>query len=565
MSLFKGTRRSTKWIIIFLLGFINICLLTGAYLYYLSVKERILYERSDDLQTITTLKINQIEQWFNERLSELKYFPANKNFVFHTKKLIVEKNDIKLQNYFLSRFQRLRDNHKYKNILITSLNGRVLFTLDSTQKKVDSFNQKFLRRENKSKEIWFTDFYYCKYHNEIHYDILSPVIDENSSIIAYVIFKVNPNDYLYPLIQEWPVPSKSAETLIFRKGKDRIILLNKLRYIDNSKLSFSIPLSRKDILAVKGALGESGIIEGKDYRNVDVIGDICHIPGTDWYMIAKMDMSDIYNELGYVTILFIIIIVFVILLIGSGIIYIYKYRQSNLYKEMYLKEKILNETTEEFGTSLYSIGDGVITTDISGQIVRMNPVAESLTGWKENEAKGLHINKVFNIIDEKSGDKIEFPVQIIAENSFTKRSTTNTLLISRSKRQIPVVFSISSIKNGKNKINGTVLVFMDESKKRITKNLLMESEARFSSIFHNSPIGISISELDGKMIDVNDLFLESTGYSRDEIIGKTPLEIGFYRNTEDREKLVGAILKDGYVPKMEIDFRMKSGEIKTCL
>ena len=66
------------------------------------------------------------------------------------------------------------------------------------------------------------------------------------------------------------------------------------------------------------------------------------------------------------------------------------------------------------------------------------------------------------------------------------------------------------------------------------------------------------------MIDVNDIFLETTGYSRDEIIGKTPLELGLYRNPQDREKFVGALLRDGHIPKMEIDFKMKSGEIKTC-
>ncbi len=90
------------------------------------------------------------------------------------------------------------------------------------------------------------------------------------------------------------------------------------------------------------------------------------------------------------------------------------------------------------------------------------------------------------------------------------------------------------------------------------------NEASFSSIFHHSPIGIAITNLDGAMIDVNDIFLGTTGYSRDEIIGKTPLELDLYKNPKDREKFVGALLRDGHIPKMEIDFKMKSGEIKTC-
>ncbi|MFZ0454355.1 MAG: PAS domain S-box protein [Ignavibacteriaceae bacterium] len=564
MSLLNGSGQLKKWYIIFLPVFFSLCLFTGFYLYYNSVKDGIIGERTDDLQTIAIFKINQIEKWLNVRLSEAKYFPVNNSFAFHTKKLLINKNNIESQKYFFNRFQRLRDGHNYKNVLIVSLNGNILFSLEPAEKKVDSMIRKFLPGENADKQIRLTDFYYCPYHNEIHYDILSPVIDDSSSLIAYLIFRVDPNDYLYPLIQEWPVPGKTGETVIFRTYNQRIIFLSKLRYADNSRLSFSIPFSKKNMLAVKGAAGKYGVFDGKDYNNKDVIGNISRVAGTEWYMAVKMDKDEIYNKLGDVKVLLTIILFFLVLLIGSGIVLIYKYRQSNLYKEKYLKEKVLKETLQELKTTLYSIGDGVITTDISGQIVRMNPVAENLTGWKENESKGIPLSKVFNIVDGKSGNKIDIPFQKTQYNGFSKRLNNSTLLISKSSMQIPVSFSCSPITNGKNKINGSILVFVDESKERTSKNLLRESEARFSSIFHNSPIGISITGLDGVMIDVNDLFLETTGYSRQEIIGKTPLEIGLYKNSTDREKFVGAILRDGYVPKMEIDFRMKSGEIKNC-
>ncbi|MEJ2614661.1 MAG: PAS domain S-box protein [Ignavibacteriaceae bacterium] len=293
-------------------------------------------------------------------------------------------------------------------------------------------------------------------------------------------------------------------------------------------------------------------------------GFICIFLMAGTYLFFTSDKSEIYDKLEPVIFLLTILLIFFVLLIGSGIVLIYKYRQSNLYKEKYLKEKVLKETLQEFKTTLYSIGDGVITTDTSGQIVRMNPVAENLTGWKENEAKGVPLDKVFNIIDEKSGNKIDIPVQKTQVNGFSKRLNNGTLLFSKNNIQIPIAFSSSPIKNGSDNINGVILVFVDESRERTAKNLLKESEARFSSIFHNSPVGISITDLDGKMIDVNDLFLETSGYSREEIIGKTPLELDLYKNPGDREKFLAAILRDGYVPKMEIDFRMKSGEIKNC-
>ncbi len=564
MNLPELITRLKKWHIITLLGFISICLVAGAYLYYNSEKERVRRDKIDDLQTITTFKVNQITQWYRERLSEAKYFSTNENFLYYTKNILKNKNIAESKSYFTSRLEGLRKNHNYKNIYIASLDDEIIFTLDPDHTQIDTTVKKLLYKDDHLKNILFTDFYFCNYHNEIHYDIIAPIFDENKSILAYLIFKVDPDDYLYPLIQSWPVPSKSAETLIYRKEKDKIVFLNNVRHTNNERLQLSVPFSKKEVLAIQGAMGKTGISEGKDYRNEDVLGDLHPIPGTNWFMVAKIDKSEVYEELGTFGFMVFIITGVIILLIGSGVMLMFKYNQSNLYKEMYFKEKNLNETREEFKTTLYSIGDGVISTDTLGNIVRMNIVAENLTGWKESEAKGKYLCEVFQITDEKSGNKLECPVRISLETGVAKKLTNNTLLISKTNTRIPVAYSSSPVKSDNGEIHGAVLVFRDETKERNSKNLLRESEAKFSSIFHFSPIAIVIAKVDGTIIDVNDLFLEVTGYSKNESIGKTPLEIGLYNNPQDREKFVGALLQNGYVPKMEMDFKMKSGEIKTC-
>ena len=78
---------------------------------------------------------------------------------------------------------------------------------------------------------------------------------------------------------------------------------------------------------------------------------------------------------------------------------------------MYLEKNNSLEIEDEFQTILYSIVDGVITTDVNSKVSRMNPVAERLTGWKESEASGKNLREVFNIIDELSGLQIENPVR----------------------------------------------------------------------------------------------------------------------------------------------------------
>ena len=88
-------------------------------------------------------------------------------------------------------------------------------------------------------------------------------------------------------------------------------------------------------------------------------------------------------------------------------------------------EEALRISEERFRTTLYSIGDGVITTDIRGMILQMNPVAESLTGWSEEQAIGKPVNDVFNIVNEESGAPVENPVyRSFARESLSDWQTT---------------------------------------------------------------------------------------------------------------------------------------------
>jgi PAS domain S-box-containing protein len=95
---------------------------------------------------------------------------------------------------------------------------------------------------------------------------------------------------------------------------------------------------------------------------------------------------------------------------------------------------------------------------------------------------------------------------------------------------------------------------------------LRESEQRFATTFQRSPVAMVISSIDdGKYLDVNDLFLRDMGYTREEVIGHTSLELGILEDPEDREKLAATMRKQGYIYGQEGNCRTKSGNIISCL
>ncbi len=101
-------------------------------------------------------------------------------------------------------------------------------------------------------------------------------------------------------------------------------------------------------------------------------------------------------------------------------------------------------------------------------------------------------------------------------------------------------------------------------KSRKKEKALLVSEQKFSKIFRYNPVSIIISSMtDGRYIDVNDCFLKTTGYTREELIGRTSIELNVWKNKNERDRFVSILLDNGKVRDFETDFRKKSGEFGT--
>ena len=104
--------------------------------------------------------------------------------------------------------------------------------------------------------------------------------------------------------------------------------------------------------------------------------------------------------------------------------------------------------------------------------------------------------------------------------------------------------------------------FFDVTERRLFEEALREREYRFRSIFNNSPIAIGIGRSDdGRIVEVNDAWLQLYGFARDEVIGRTTLELNLYERAEERNEVIRIINEHGHVVNQEVQLRRKSGEI----
>jgi PAS domain S-box-containing protein len=194
--------------------------------------------------------------------------------------------------------------------------------------------------------------------------------------------------------------------------------------------------------------------------------------------------------------------------------------------ELELAQIALSESEQRWATTLASIGDAVIATDILGKIKFMNGVAEKLTGWILVEAAGRSVNEIFNIINEFSRKTVNDPVTKVLEKGTIVGLANHTLLVRKDKTEIAIDDSGAPIKSKDGKTTGVVLIFRDVTEQRKAEEALKKSERKFKSLADNAPDVIMRFNPDLRITYLNPKVKVATGIPAEQFLGKTNEEMG---------------------------------------
>ena len=239
---------------------------------------------------------------------------------------------------------------------------------------------------------------------------------------------------------------------------------------------------------------------------------------------------------------------------------------NRLLKTLGIRESALQQSEENLAITLDSIGDAVIATDVSGAVTRMNAVAERLTACPFDDARGRPLAEVFRIVNAETRVTVSDPAQQVMASGHVVGLANHTVLLAHDGSEYQIADSAAPIRNGAGDIVGVVLVFSDVTARYGLEAALGESEERYRMAFRTSPDAITITRLcDGLYVDVNDGFASTFGWSREQAIGKTSLEIGIWHDDEGRHQLTEALRRDGYCRDFEVDLVARDGRIVRAL
>ncbi|MFN2362988.1 MAG: PAS domain S-box protein [Halarsenatibacteraceae bacterium] len=175
-----------------------------------------------------------------------------------------------------------------------------------------------------------------------------------------------------------------------------------------------------------------------------------------------------------------------------------------MQKELNKKVKDLVLTRNQLFTTLYSIGDGVIVTDLDGEITFMNSAAEEMTGWNFEKAESLEIDQVFNIVNAQTGETAVNPVDKVIEEGVIVGLANDTTLIAKDGSIRHIADTAAPIKDYKGKITGTILVFSDITAEYNYKRELESSRQLLQSVIDSLSDNIAVIDENGYITHVNE-------------------------------------------------------------
>jgi PAS domain S-box-containing protein len=147
---------------------------------------------------------------------------------------------------------------------------------------------------------------------------------------------------------------------------------------------------------------------------------------------------------------------------------------NKMAEDLRSREEALRESEQRWVTTLASVGDAVIATDLSGKITFMNKVAEELTGWILSEASTKPVADVFHIINEHTRHRVEDPVAKVLKEGAIVGLANHTTLVRKDGVEVPVDDSGAPIRDGEGKTLGVVLVFHDITDRKRTEESLRQ-------------------------------------------------------------------------------------------
>ena len=504
-------------------------LLTGIVgaLYIQSVTTSAHNVASDNLSTVAQFKVREIITWRAAHLSEGNVLMENPSIRESVARWLANPETANAEP-LLIQFRSWQTHYHYSDVLLADANGQVRLSLSGRRDRVHEATVPTLATALRDRRVMLTDLHVGPANLPPRINVVVPILASNAAATeqrSALILQVDAAAFLFPMIKAWPTPSPSAETLLIRQEGGDVLYLNELRHRKGTALALRLPISDKALPAARAVRGETGEMAGMDYRNVPVLAHVLPVPGTTWFMVAKVDQAEINAPLRQQVLLISTSLGLLFLVIGLGVGLFWRQQRVRFHRE---KEESLRASELRYRRLFEAARDGVLILDAeTGQVVDVNPYLVELLGvtrevflgkkvWELGFFKDLVINEA-NFVELQQKGYVRYD-DMALEGHDGKR------------HEVEFISNVYLV-NGRKVIQCNI---RDISERVRAVTALRASEDNYRMLFREMQDGFALHEIicdeagnpsDYRFLEVNPAFERMTGLKAAETVGRTVLEI----------------------------------------
>lgn len=318
------------------------------YFYYEDQAAFFQREMESQLQALAGIRVNQIMTWRQERLNDATLLSEDPIFAAEIQGWFAGQTPSSDKGNIIQRLESMEQG-SYVAAALFDKQGVMRLSTPEIDPKLLPLISHFALESIHTENIVLSDLYRIPQTNQINMSLAIPLQfyqDDKKIIAGAVVYQIDPDYYLYPILQSSHTPFKTMEMLLVRREKkeNEVLILNELRHVKGAPLKLRQPLTATQLPSVKAVRGEQGLVRGIDYRGVPVLAVNRLIPGSPWFLVVKIDTAEIFAPLRKRFNLTALLLMSLLASSGAGMAYFWRHRDMTKIKE---KEKILLESEQQ--------------------------------------------------------------------------------------------------------------------------------------------------------------------------------------------------------------------------
>jgi PAS domain S-box-containing protein len=275
--------------------------LAGFY-FYENQKKSVRQEKFEELRAISDLKLSLIVNWRKDRLSDAEVILETPFLEAYVGQLFAHQGAGEVKKEILEWMQSFQEHYQYHSILLLDQKQRVRLSFPPEEEVPGSYGRKIILEAMQKRRAILSDFYRSETSGAIRLSLVVPILISKMSDappVGTLLLRIDPREFLYPLIESWPTRSSTGESMLVRREGEEVVYLNDLRYQKNTALNLRLSAGKKELLGAMAIRGQQGIVETLDYRGTPVLAAVRRIPDSPWFLVSKVDQEEIYASIRH--------------------------------------------------------------------------------------------------------------------------------------------------------------------------------------------------------------------------------------------------------------------------